>query len=70
MITSQNEVFNDFLISPVITSMAQEKTLMVSNGEDHKTMAILVHLYQRSTPPFYTQDTSTPAYSCRLSGIL
>ena len=70
MMTSQKKRFDDLFLSPVITSMAQEKIVVVAKGEDTNPTAILFHLYQWSAFDFSDQDTSTPAYGFRLSEIL
>ena len=67
--TSQKKGFDDLFLSPVITSMAQENILVVAKYEDTNPMDIMFHLYQWSISPFYYQDTSTPAYGCRISII-
>ena len=70
MTTSQKKGFNDFFLSPFITYMAQENILMIAKGKYNNPMDILVHLYQFSSFPFSYQETSTPAYGCRISALL
>ena len=70
MTTSQKKGFDDLFLSSVITSMAQEKIILVKKGEDTNPMAILVHLSQWSAFALSAQDTLAPAYGCRLSNIL
>ena len=70
MTTFQKKVFDDILLSPFITSMSQENIILIEKFKDIKPMAIQFNLYQWSASPLSVQDTSKPAYGCRLSGIL
>ena len=70
MTKSHKKVFDDLSLSPVITSMAQEKIFVVMKVKDTNPVANLFHISQWSAFPFSVQDTLTPAYGCRLSDIL
>ena len=61
MTTSHNKGFDNLLLFPVISSMAQERILVAAKGEDNKSMAIPVHISQWSSFHFSAQDMPTPA---------
>ena len=46
MTTSQKKGFDNLFMSPVITSMAQGKIIVVAKGEYTEPVAILINLYQ------------------------